>query len=29
MISYDLFEKIFNELEIGSEIEIYFGNDEQ
>lgn len=29
MISYDQFKKIFNELEIGSEIEIYFGNDEQ
>lgn len=29
MISYDQFEKLFNELEIGSEIEIYFGNDEQ
>lgn len=29
MISYDQFKKVFNELEIGSEIEIYFGNDEQ
>ena len=29
MISYDQFKKIFNELEIGSEIEIYFENDEQ
>lgn len=29
MISYDQFKKIFNKLEIGSEIEIYFNNDEQ
>ena len=29
MISYDQFKKIFNELEVGSEIEIYFENDEQ
>ncbi len=29
MISYDQFKKIFNELELGTEIEIYFDNDEQ
>lgn len=29
MISYDQFKKIFNKLEIESEIEIYFNNDEQ
>lgn len=29
MISYDQFKRLFNELEIGSEVEIYFDNDEQ
>lgn len=29
MILYDQFKRLFNKLEIDSEIEIYFGNDEQ
>lgn len=29
MISYEQFKRLFNELEIGSEVEIYFDNDEQ
>lgn len=29
MISYELFKNLFDKLELGSEIEIYFGNDER